>query len=144
MDWDDFDQDDYLEFAKFRACVDGESMFPNDPTANILYCEVVGKPIEFVNRWSKTQYKVRVNVLNYDPRFSDSFKDMDALRSHTDSWLAGGKRLFGAVAKVKDEPQIKIIRVGKGFDTEYFASAFKPKFQKKLTKNKKQASSPKK
>jgi len=135
MSWDDFEDEDFLQFAKFRDAQPGETMFPDNLKPSVLYCEIIGeKPIKFKNRWGKDQFKIRVNVLDYLPSFHSHYKDIKELNSATDNWLAGGIRLFTVLKKVKDYPRVKITRIGKGFDTEYFGTEFIFKIQKKLTK----------
>ncbi len=117
MSWDNFD-DDFLEFAKFSTANQNEHMFDDKELVMVIYVHIQSADlVEFVNRWNKTQYKIRVKMIH--TLFDDEL-------SKTEYWLAGGKRLFGALKSYVQLAifNLKILRVGKGFDTQYAISEY--------------------
>lgn len=140
LDWDDFDGDDFLPFLKWQTTRTIFDLY--GANSAVAYIKVLDKPIKFINKFGKEQYKVRVQQYTHN-----RLNDVDNYdKCSTESWLAGGIRLMIALKSVLKESNssIEIIRTGKGFDTEYFAKAWINTTQKKLpTKNKKATKSEK-
>ena len=145
MDWEDFDCDDYLPFAKWQQTKTVFDIYGQD--SRIIFCKIRSKPIKFTNKFGKEQFKVEIIqwIQHLDSNNLEIY-----LKNDTNTYLAGGIRLMTALKKFISENQkdtMKITRVGKGFDTEYFIRDWTPSVQLNIDANhekqKTEASTPK-
>lgn len=130
MSWDD---DSYeFEFVKFDKATQSDAVLYED--AEVLYCKIEWDTIEdYTNMWNKAAKKVRIQKYS-SFRYEDGFK-WELL--NIDFILSIGSRLYRELRKFHSEhpknKNIKILRIGKRFDTTYHVSTFKPTNQEKVS-----------
>lgn len=135
MNFEDIDDSEFIEIIKFDDPIDGESILFDDVFT--VYIQPDWNSLEeFVNLWNKKRHRIKCNKIKVYPKGIKVAPEVDKnITYHLDI----GKRLLKALKeKSKDKPKyIKILRVGKGFDTIYYVEEYKfPASQTKTTPKK--------
>jgi hypothetical protein len=109
--WNNF-KSDYLPFVEWRTDADTEETF-------VIVEFLDDAPVPYTNKWSREQFKMRVNQDNEERMLSAGKKLFIALK----------KYCMSAVLLPSQLGNVAVVRIGSGFDTEY-------KIQQPITKKK--------
>jgi hypothetical protein len=99
--WNNF-KSDYLPFVEWRVDADSEETF-------VIVEFIEDAPIPYTNKWSREQFKMRVNQDNEERILSAGKKLFMALK----------KYCMNAVLLPSQLGLVAIIRIGSGFETDY-------------------------
>lgn len=130
MDWDEIDDSEFEEIAKFEPANGADSLLYNEPVAS-LFIEPDWKTLDrYINSWNKVRHKINCYkiVLCEGTPFDGDFVDKEIKL-----YLDMGKRLLKQMKIMsKKKPKfLKILRIGdttdpkRKYDIQYHVSSYK-------------------
>lgn len=138
LSWDNLDENDFLEFVQFDEVSPFEALAKlYDEKVEVLLAKINWDSLEtFKNQWNKTQHRVQIQKYVKTMRGNGKNRYYEYSLMDLDFYLAMGKRLLGTMQKFHQDntrrKNVKILRIGEGFQTRYFIEEFNPNKQAEI------------